>query len=570
MQNITVRFSLMSALGVFSAMILLGALLGVFSLSEANKSTINIGYISAQSAIINDVYKETMRVRTSFLRAYVALKETSDEQAKIAALKSAADYIVRAETKLSMFEKLHSFNGQDDSVKTSMVGNARSLCTVLTRGVDALNRGDTAAFMEINSKEITVAGAAFTKQLNTFQEQSDKLTADTVSLREADYGRVLWMVGVGLSLAMLLVIAVHILLKRFVIRPLNDAVTLLKQVAQGDLTMRIDRSGRNEIGQLFTALKHMQQGLLNTVSQVRTGADVINTGAQEIAAGNMDLSSRTENQASSLEETAASIKELTGNVRQNAENALQADHLVRAASTTAVKGGKVMGQMVHTMTAINDSSRKIVDIISVIDGIAFQTNILALNAAVEAARAGEQGRGFAVVASEVRNLAQRSAMAAKEIKVLIDDSVGKVDSGSKLVEEAGATMREVVKSVQRVNDIVSEIAEASREQSEGISQVNQAIAQMDEVTQQNAALVEQAAAATQSLQSQATLLVETVSIFNIGLQTEVSRVGIPSVLTTSAVMRLPQAKAAVPTSPARQAPMKAVKSKAHENEWEEF
>ncbi|MDQ2822918.1 MAG: methyl-accepting chemotaxis protein [Pseudomonadota bacterium] len=566
MHNITVRFSLMSALGLFSAMILLGALLGVFSLGEANKSTIDIGRISAQSTAINDVYKETMRVRTSFLRAFVALKEAGDEQAKTAALKSATDYIAGARTKLAVFDKMHAFEGSDEAVKKNMMDNAEKLCVVLTRGVDALARNDTAAFMEINSKEITAAGAVFTKQLNTFQDQSTRMTGDTVSMREGDYARVLWMVGVGLSLALALVVTVHVLLKRIVIGPLDRAVTLLEQVAHGDLTMQIDESGRNEIAQLFGALKRMQQGLLNTVTLVRTGADVINTGAQEIAAGNMDLSSRTENQASSLEETAASIEELTGTVRQNAENALQANQLVQAASATAVKGGEVMGQMVGTMTAINDSSRKIFDIISVIDSIAFQTNILALNAAVEAARAGEQGRGFAVVATEVRNLAHRSAAAAKEIKVLIDDSMGKVASGSKLVEQAGMTMSNVVDSVQRVTDIVSEIAEASREQSEGISQVNQAIAQMDEATQQNAALVEQAAAATQSLQSQATILVETVSIFKIDARHLAAPTSAPTVAARPAPRRPPVAVA----TPRQLARPDLTKAKAHQDEWEQF
>jgi methyl-accepting chemotaxis protein len=332
---------------------------------------------------------------------------------------------------------------------------------------------------------------------------------------ELTYKRVCEMVVLGLAIALGVMVATHVMLKRLVIAPLDRAVGLLDQVAHGDLTMQITDSGRNEISRLLGAIRRMQEGLVTTVAQVRSGADTINTGAQEIAAGNMDLSSRTESQASSLEETAASMEELTSTVKQNAENARQASALVQAASNTATKGGAVMGEMVETMSAINESSRKIVDIISVIDGIAFQTNILALNAAVEAARAGEQGRGFAVVATEVRNLAQRSAGAAKEIKGLINDSVEKVDSGSRLVEHAGMTMSEVVDSVKRVTDIVSEIAEASREQSHGIEQVNQAIAQMDEVTQRNAALVEEAAAATQSLQSQATTLTETVSVFKL-------------------------------------------------------
>ncbi|KAF1044381.1 MAG: Methyl-accepting chemotaxis protein II [Herbaspirillum frisingense] len=302
---------------------------------------------------------------------------------------------------------------------------------------------------------------------------------------------------------------------RIVARPLQDAMHVAQRVADGDLTVDIKPSGRDETGRLMHSLKAMNDSLLRIVSQVRQGTDTISTASREIATGNLDLSSRTEEQASSLEETASAMEELTSTVKQNADNARQANQLANSASDVAIQGGSVVGQVVDTMGAINESSRKIVDIISVIDGIAFQTNILALNAAVEAARAGEQGRGFAVVASEVRSLAQRSASAAKEIKMLIDDSVAKVDTGSKLVEQAGSTMTEVVASVKRVTDIVGEITAASSEQSEGIEQVNIAITQMDEVTQQNAALVEEAAAAAGSLQDQAEKLAELVSVFKL-------------------------------------------------------
>jgi methyl-accepting chemotaxis protein len=306
------------------------------------------------------------------------------------------------------------------------------------------------------------------------------------------------------------------LLSRSITRPLARAVTLAETVARGDLRAEIDASSRDEVGQLLAALKSMNESLLKTVVEVHSGTDMISTASQQIAAGNLDLSSRTEQQASSLEETASSMEELTGTVKQNADNARQANLLAASASAVAVKGGTVVSEVVDTMAAINASSRKIVDIISVIDGIAFQTNILALNAAVEAARAGEQGRGFAVVAAEVRNLAQRSAAAAKEVKTLINDSVEKVDAGGKLVDQAGTTMTEIVQSITRVTDIMSEIAAASIEQTAGIEQINMAIAQMDEVTQQNAALVEEAAAAAGSLQDQATSLASVVSIFNIG------------------------------------------------------
>ncbi|HEX9174382.1 MAG TPA: methyl-accepting chemotaxis protein [Telluria sp.] len=305
-------------------------------------------------------------------------------------------------------------------------------------------------------------------------------------------------------------------LTRSITRPLARAVMLAETVASGDLRTVIDANSRDEFGQLLAALKSMNESLRNTVAEVHSGTDMISTASQEIAAGNLDLSARTEQQASALEETASSMEELTGTVKQNADNARQANILAASASAVAVKGGAVVSQVVDTMAAINVSSRKIVDIISVIDGIAFQTNILALNAAVEAARAGEQGRGFAVVASEVRNLAQRSAAAAKEVKTLITDSVEKVDAGGKLVDQAGSTMAEIVQSITRVTDIMTEIASATLEQTAGIEQINMAIAQMDEVTQQNAALVEEAAAAAGSLQDQASALARVVSVFNVG------------------------------------------------------
>jgi methyl-accepting chemotaxis protein len=302
---------------------------------------------------------------------------------------------------------------------------------------------------------------------------------------------------------------------RSITRPLNQAVQIARTIADGDLTSKIQVESSDETGQLLQALKDMNNSLVRIVAQVRTGTDTIASASTQIAAGNLDLSSRTEEQASSLEETAASMEELTSTVKQNADNARQANQLAAEASDVAMKGGDVVSEVVSTMSSINNSSKKIVDIISVIDGIAFQTNILALNAAVEAARAGEQGRGFAVVASEVRNLAQRSAAAAKEITVLIGDSVDQVSAGTLLVNKAGTTMSEVVNSVRRVTDIMAEITAASHEQSTGIEQVNQAIAQMDEVTQQNAALVEEAAAAAASLEDQASNLSELVDVFRI-------------------------------------------------------
>ncbi|KKO61828.1 Methyl-accepting chemotaxis protein II [Janthinobacterium sp. KBS0711] len=313
------------------------------------------------------------------------------------------------------------------------------------------------------------------------------------------------------------------LLTMGIVRPLRTAVDIARKVADGDLTAQIDASAKDETGQLLQALKDMNTSLLNIVSEVRTGTDSIATSSTQIAAGNQDLSSRTEEQAGSLEETASSMEELTSTVKQNADNARQANQLAASAAQVAVKGGEVVAQVVGTMESINASSNKIVDIISVIDGIAFQTNILALNAAVEAARAGEQGRGFAVVASEVRNLAQRSASAAKEIKTLIGASVEQVNAGSMLVAQAGSTMTDIVDSVQRVSDIITEITAASSEQSVGIDEINRAIGQMDAVTQQNAALVEESAAAAESMQHQAHNLAQVVSVFKLnGQQASVS------------------------------------------------
>ena len=342
-----------------------------------------------------------------------------------------------------------------------------------------------------------------------------KIAEQDYGIAQSHYENIFMTSVVAIGLGVFFAMLVGFFLIKAIVGPLNEAVAVANAVASGDLTSRIEANSTNETGRLLQALRTMNDNLVDLVGKVRMGTDQISTASGEIASGNLDLSQRTEEQASSLEETASSMEELTSTVKQNADNARQANQLAAGASEVAMKGGAVVGQVVQTMSSINESSKKIVDIISVIDGIAFQTNILALNAAVEAARAGEQGRGFAVVATEVRTLAQRSAAAAKEIKELISDSVSKVEDGTRLVDEAGATMDEIVGAVKRVTDIMSEISAASQEQSSGIEQVNQAVTQMDEVTQQNAALVEEAAAAAESMQEQAQALTQAVSTFKL-------------------------------------------------------
>jgi methyl-accepting chemotaxis protein len=341
-----------------------------------------------------------------------------------------------------------------------------------------------------------------------------RLESDEQAARDRAKSSTTLMLSV-LAAAIAAGIAASVLIARSITVPLQEAVDAAQTVAGGNLTVQFDDRFDDEAGQLLRALKTMNESLTRTLGQVRVSSDSMTVGTQELAAGNLDLSARTEAQASSLAQTASAMDQLTSTVKQNADNANHASTLVVSASDVAVKGGQVVERVVDTMTQIKESSGKVNDIIGVIDGIAFQTNILALNAAVEAARAGEQGRGFAVVASEVRNLAQRSAAAAKEIKALIGDSVEKVDVGAKLVDEAGSTMAQIVSSVKQVADIMSEIASASLEQSSGIEEVNRAIAQMDEATQQNAALVEEAAATAASMQEQSIALKREIEVFTL-------------------------------------------------------
>ncbi|MEL4014676.1 methyl-accepting chemotaxis protein [Dryocola clanedunensis] len=355
----------------------------------------------------------------------------------------------------------------------------------------------------------------FDANFNAWQQSINDIVAAASADSQKNYHISAVLFGSATVIAILLLIGSILWSRRMIVQPLAIVRSHFERIAAGDLASPVLVFGRNEISEIFQSLKNMQQALKETVSQVRQGSSAMHTGIAEIAAGNNDLSARTEEQAASLAQTAASMEQLTATVGQNAENARQAAQLSRAAANTAKQGGDQAANVARTMHDIAGSSQKIGDITSVIDGIAFQTNILALNAAVEAARAGEQGRGFAVVAGEVRNLAQRSAQAAKEIKVLIEESVNRVEQGSKLVDTAASTMAEIVRSVTQVNDIMGEIASASDEQRRGIEQVALAVSQMDQVTQQNAALVEEAAGATDALANQAEQLSGVVSVFKL-------------------------------------------------------
>lgn len=394
----------------------------------------------------------------------------------------------------------------------------------------------------------------------------DRLGTDVEKVNDTSSRLIMLLTGMGILVG----VCFAWWITRSITKPFGEAVNAARRVAQGDLSVKITVASSDETGQLMQALKDMNDSLHRMVSEVRVGTNAIATASSQIAAGNMDLSARTEEQASSLEETASSMEELTSTVKQNADNARQANQLAISASGIATEGGAVVAQVVETMRSINDSAKKIADIIGVIDGIAFQTNILALNAAVEAARAGEQGRGFAVVATEVRNLAQRSAAAAKEIKTLIGDSVGKVDAGGRLVAQAGNTMDEVVRSVKRVTDMMAEISAASNEQSAGIEQVNQAIAQMDQVTQQNAALVEEAAAASESMREQAGRLSNVVSVFKLDDAKHVlSPIVFAAAKASVGGMQSSRPQTSLVSSQRRKEPKLPATAASNEN-WEEF
>ena len=566
LKNITIKSLLLFVMAILSILLVATGVLGLTSLDTTNKAlktvyedrTVSLGKLNTvitmltinQLDLVTSIYgdpglvvpkmdaieKRTKQIDEAF-KAYAATSATPEEKALT--------------DKFSVDRATFISKALAPAIAASRGGNVLRVTEIVNGPMEELIlpvRAGVAALIDI---QLRVADQEFEDSQRRF-----------TMVRNISIGTIIFGVLLASFMAFWLI--------RLIARPLHEAVQIARSVAAGDLTQQINVDSTNETGQLLQALKDMNESLANTVSSVRRGTETITVASGEIASGNADLSSRTEAQAGSLEETASSMEELTSTVRQNADNARQANQLVVSASEVAVKGGSVVSQVVTTMGSIKDSSRKIVDIIGVIDSIAFQTNILALNAAVEAARAGEQGRGFAVVASEVRNLAQRSASAAKEIKALIDDSVNKVDVGSKLVDQAGNTMEEIVTSVKHVADIMSEITSASQEQSDGIEQVNQAISQMDEMTQQNAALVEQAAAAAQSMQDQAVELSHAVSIFRLNGNSAAPLAAIAKRATPALKTVKPAARLTTTQKPAAAKPQKAITTEKSGDDWEEF
>ena len=565
--NLTIKTRLIAVLAFLCALLAVGAVLGIGNLGTSNDAMksmyadrlVPLGQLDQIVRLLNRnelAIAKSMSIEPA--EAAKSMTEVDENIKRISATWDAymATYLTPEEKKLA---------------DQFAVDRKRFVAEGLLPAVAAVRAGDSKQAAELLNGPMAKLFEPVRGGINALIQLQLDVAKQEYEARQSAYVFIRNSGIVALVVALLFAAGVGQWLLRAITRPLEDAIRLAGGIAKGDLTQSFPEASRNEMGRLMHALKDMNDSLVKIVVQVRSGTDTIATASGQIAAGNMDLSSRTEEQASSLEETASSMEELTSTVKQNADNAIQANNLALSASDVAGKGGAVVSQVVDTMASINESSRKIVDIIGVIDGIAFQTNILALNAAVEAARAGEQGRGFAVVASEVRNLAQRSAGAAKEIKELINDSVEKVGTGARLVDQAGATMQEIVDSVKRVSDIVSEITAASREQTAGIEQINQAITQMDQVTQQNAALVEEATAASASMQTEAKHLAETVSVFTVhgmqSMQPMSQRITASTVKPKHKTASAGSQGASVAVRPAAPARAKPV---ANADDWEEF
>ncbi|MGQ7882845.1 methyl-accepting chemotaxis protein, partial [Burkholderia pseudomallei] len=489
--------------------------LGLYALNHASRSLDAIAHGDLPTIhTLDDASSYLLRSRVALDR-FKTLSEAgnADEAKKVLAR---AQELYAKSTQNWQAYMAASKEGIDSALTDEL---AARYATLAKEGVEpefaAAGAGDLAAYHAIADTKISPMFVAYDKAAAAVIAAYSKRAESRFDATQARISLMIALIAAGIAAAFLMVIGIRFALRGLIVQPLNVAIAQFERIAAGDLTQATRIAGNNEIGRLFQGIGRMQTAVGDMVKAVHRGAEAVDLGAREISSGNADLSARTESQAASLQETASSMEQLTGTVRQNAENARQASQLAVNASDIATQGGEVVGQVVTTMQDIATSSSKVADIIGTIEGIAFQTNILALNAAVEAARAGEQGRGFAVVAGEVRSLAQRSATAAKEIEQLIGDSAHKVQSGSALVERAGATMAEIVQAVRRVTDIMGEISAASEEQSTGIVQVNRAVSQMDAVTQQNAALVEQAAAAAASLEDQTRQMKQIVSAWRI-------------------------------------------------------
>ena len=501
------------ALG-FAAVLALSALSTSYALFSASKNAQATRHMMesplAKERTASDWY---VLIYAAIARTSMIAKSTDGTLATVFAEEISAS-IKKASETLKTLEPLLTTEAEKAVFKASIESRVKYQAAK-DLVMDARKAGNDAEAARLYAEAFLPAAKSYEQRVQEFLAYQRKSIDDTAHAIDAANSRSLYLL---LALAVLLIGLGGILalvISRSITRPLARAAADAEQMASGDMTVALRLDGKDEAADLVRALSNMKDSLTRIVGGVRQNAEGVATASAEIAQGNQDLSQRTEEQASALEETAASMEQLGSTVKQNADNARQANQLALGASTVAAKGGEIVGQVVTTMKGINDSSRKIADIISVIDGIAFQTNILALNAAVEAARAGEQGRGFAVVAGEVRNLAQRSAEAAKEIKGLITASVERVEQGTALVDEAGTTMAEVVASIKRVTDIMGEISAASSEQSSGVAQVGEAVSQMDQATQQNAALVEESAAAAESLKGQAQQLVQAVAVFKL-------------------------------------------------------
>ena len=511
LKNVSIKARLIFVMTLMCIELIVGAVVGMVNLATTNASVktlyedrvIAMGQLDQVVRLVNANQLTLATALTADPSKHAAMLDEVDARIQ----KIGANWDAYMATYLTPKEK--------ELAQKFAAERAKFVADGLRPAIASIKAGDLKTGGEILNGPMAALYKPMQQGINDLIQLQLDVSKNEYEASQSRYKTLLTACMIGIAVALLFSAAVGLWLVRAITLPLNRAVEIAEAVAEGDLTQDIVPTSNDETGKLTSALKGMNDNLRKIVGQVRHGTETIATASAQIASGNLDLSSRTEEQASSLEETAAAMEEITSTVKQNADNARQANQLAVSASGVAVDGGAAVDQVVQTMQSINESSRKIVDIIGVIDGIAFQTNILALNAAVEAARAGEQGRGFAVVASEVRSLAQRSAAAAKEIKQLIGDSVGKVDAGGKLVEQAGSTISEVVQSVKRVSDVVAEISAASQEQTTGIDQVNLAITQMDEVTQQNAALVEEAAAAAASLQDQAANLAQLVSVFKL-------------------------------------------------------